>query len=298
MPQRGIETSYWGDPFVQKLPFAAKGMYIYLWTNAHCNQAGLYEITPETIAFETGLPLEDIPHLIQKLEPKVAWYPEQNLVWVKNFLKYQSRSPKFLTAAAKNLNSIRNNGLIKEFLDYNKANNILIPYPYRTSTVAIPYSSGIDTSRGIDTPFTTGADTGPDSRSDKGDGDSQGEGEKAGVGTAVEFNDKEMAVISQLYEANIGMLTPIIAEELRDVRARYPPGWFGEAVKEALASEHRNLKYIEAILERWKTEGFKSRTKGRKGERHGRTGEHRQNTESDTKPHEWTETPEDADFSR
>jgi len=33
-------------------------------------------------------------------------------------------------------------------------------------------------------------------------------------------------------------------------------------------------------------------------ERHGRTGEHRQDTQRDTRPHDWEELPEDADFSR
>ncbi|GAJ01175.1 unnamed protein product [marine sediment metagenome] len=77
----------------------------------------------------------------------------------------------------------------------------------------------------------------------------------------------ELAVISKLYEENIGMLTPVAADRLKDISERYPPGWFGEALKEAVAGGARNLKYIEAILERWGVEGFKSpRTKGGEGE--------------------------------
>ncbi|MBU3924566.1 HNH endonuclease, partial [Patescibacteria group bacterium] len=32
------------------------------------------------------------------------WHPDENLIWVKNFLKHQAKSPKFLVAAIKSLN--------------------------------------------------------------------------------------------------------------------------------------------------------------------------------------------------
>jgi DNA replication protein len=58
-----------------------------------------------------------------------------------------------------------------------------------------------------------------------------------------------------LYEQNIGMLTPLIADELRDAEKRYPESWLGEAIKEAVKYNKRNISYILAILERWSTEG-------------------------------------------
>ena len=79
----------------------------------------------------------------------------------------------------------------------------------------------------------------------------------------------ELAAISTLFEENIGRLTPTIAERLKDIVKEYPAGWFEEALKDAVGLEHRNLKYIEAILERWKKEGFKSQRKG------GKAGEQR-----------------------
>ncbi|MDD5190033.1 MAG: hypothetical protein PHE50_03195, partial [Dehalococcoidales bacterium] len=121
MAERGFQTELWTDPFIQGLPPEAKLLFIYLWTNKHCNQAGLYEVTLKTIAFDTGLPQASLPALLKQLEPKVAWYPEQNLIWVKNFLKRQCKSQSFLVAAAKCLKSIRTNGLVKEFIVYNQS---------------------------------------------------------------------------------------------------------------------------------------------------------------------------------
>lgn len=61
--------------------------------------------------------------------------------------------------------------------------------------------------------------------------------------------------IFSLYEQNIGMLTPMIAEELRDALKVYPENWISDAIKEAVSNNKRKWSYISAILERWTTEG-------------------------------------------
>ena len=61
--------------------------------------------------------------------------------------------------------------------------------------------------------------------------------------------------IFTLYEQNIGMLTPMIAEELREAEKVYPLDWVREAIREAVALNKRSWRYIAAILERWSAEG-------------------------------------------
>ena len=61
--------------------------------------------------------------------------------------------------------------------------------------------------------------------------------------------------IFKLYEENIGPLTPIIADTLKDAEQTYPPEWVSEALEIAVKSNKRNWKYMEAILRRWKEEG-------------------------------------------
>ena len=58
-----------------------------------------------------------------------------------------------------------------------------------------------------------------------------------------------------LYEDNIGMLNPIIAELLKDAEQTYPQTWIEEAFTEAIARNKRNWKYIAAILKNWEREG-------------------------------------------
>jgi DnaD/phage-associated family protein len=63
------------------------------------------------------------------------------------------------------------------------------------------------------------------------------------------------ADIFSLYEQNIGMLTPMIAEALQEAEKLYPAEWIESAFKEAVALNKRSWKYIARILERWAIEG-------------------------------------------
>lgn len=70
--------------------------------------------------------------------------------------------------------------------------------------------------------------------------------------------------IFELYEQNIGLLTPLIAEELREAELRYPPSWIEDAFREAVAYNKRNWRYIRRILDDWATRG-----RGDRGETRG-----------------------------
>ncbi len=69
--------------------------------------------------------------------------------------------------------------------------------------------------------------------------------------------------IYALYEENIGTISPLIAHELREAEASYPPGWIVAAFREAVAMNKRNWRYIARILERWRAEGRTDATAGR-----------------------------------
>lgn len=58
-----------------------------------------------------------------------------------------------------------------------------------------------------------------------------------------------------LYEQNIGLLSPLIAEELKDAADHFPMEWIEAAFREAVQHNKRKWSYIRAILRRWETEG-------------------------------------------
>ena len=61
--------------------------------------------------------------------------------------------------------------------------------------------------------------------------------------------------IFKLYEENIGPITPLLADMLREAEKNYPSEWFEEAFEIAVSRNIRNWKYVEAILARWKEKG-------------------------------------------
>ncbi|MCX5992430.1 MAG: DnaD domain protein [Chloroflexi bacterium] len=74
---------------------------------------------------------------------------------------------------------------------------------------------------------------------------------------------EEPANVFALYEQNIGLLTPMIAEELKEAEKLYPALWIEEAFREAVSLNKRNWRYIARILERWSLEGKGSGESGR-----------------------------------
>lgn len=58
-----------------------------------------------------------------------------------------------------------------------------------------------------------------------------------------------------LYEQNIGTLTPLIADQLRDAEKTYPMAWIEEAIQIAVVNNSRKWRYVQSILERWRQEG-------------------------------------------
>lgn len=58
-----------------------------------------------------------------------------------------------------------------------------------------------------------------------------------------------------LYEQNIGMITPIIADEIKEALKSYSEDWVINAITEAARSNKHNWRYISKILENWATQG-------------------------------------------
>lgn len=69
--------------------------------------------------------------------------------------------------------------------------------------------------------------------------------------------DLERPNIFRLYEQNIGPLTPMLAEALREAERTYPMAWIEEAIRIAVENNVRRWRYVEAILRaRMEREGY------------------------------------------
>lgn len=72
--------------------------------------------------------------------------------------------------------------------------------------------------------------------------------------------------IFTLYEQNVGLLQPLIAEELREAATTFPAEWVEDAFRLAAQRNIRNWRYIRSILERWAREGRDDGTSQRESE--------------------------------
>jgi DnaD/phage-associated family protein len=82
---------------------------------------------------------------------------------------------------------------------------------------------------------------------------------------------EERPTIFVLYEQNIGLLQPLIVEELQDAELLYPPSWIEEAFRLAVENNVRKWRYVRAILERWQVEGRGDEELGRDYREDGRS---------------------------
>ena len=73
--------------------------------------------------------------------------------------------------------------------------------------------------------------------------------------------------IYNLYEQNIGTLTPLMAEELREAEDIYPAEWIEDAIRIAVENNVRNWRYVNAILNRWQEKGRDERKNRRDTEK-------------------------------
>lgn len=68
---------------------------------------------------------------------------------------------------------------------------------------------------------------------------------------------EERPELITLYEQNIGLVTPLLLDELREAEERYPTHWIEDAIREAVRANARSWRYIKKVLERWATNGRK-----------------------------------------
>lgn len=66
-----------------------------------------------------------------------------------------------------------------------------------------------------------------------------------------------------IYEENIGLLTPMLADAIKEAQGTYPRQWIEDAIRYAVERNARNWRYISKILEAWQQEGRSRETSGR-----------------------------------
>ena len=87
-----------------------------------------------------------------------------------------------------------------------------------------------------------------------------------------------------IYEQNIGVLTPMLAEAIKEAQASYPREWIEDAIRYAVERNARSWRYVSKVLDAWQQEGRSRETSGRlpKGPRSYTTGKRKDRIKSGT----------------
>jgi len=79
--------------------------------------------------------------------------------------------------------------------------------------------------------------------------------ETGGSGVDDDETDPDYGVLCTAYEKNLGMLSPMVADTLRDDLKQYGLQNCIDAISAALKNNVRKWAYVQGILKRWATEG-------------------------------------------
>ena len=76
-----------------------------------------------------------------------------------------------------------------------------------------------------------------------------------GVPTVAQLSEAEPF---RIYHQNFGLLTPVLADQLRSLIEDFPLPWVCEAMEIAVGRNIKALAYVKAILNRWEREARES----------------------------------------
>ena len=86
---RMVQTEFWNNPVVsEEMTPEDKLFYLYLITNPHTKQIGIYKITKKQMAFEIGYSIESIESLMKRFihhHKLIRYNPETREIAIKNW---------------------------------------------------------------------------------------------------------------------------------------------------------------------------------------------------------------------
>ena len=117
--KRIIDTQFWtDDKVVDMFSPEDKLFFLYLMTNPHTTQLGIYKINKKIMAFELGYSVEVVSVLVERFENKykLIWYsPQTQEIAIKNYLKHsiiKGGKPVY-DLLVKEIKQVKNKELIK-----------------------------------------------------------------------------------------------------------------------------------------------------------------------------------------
>ena len=91
MSNRLTDSDKWKDIWFSNLSPHSKLLFIFLCEN--CNNAGIYEVNKKFMLFYLGINDEELKNSITEITKTYIKSNDGKRIWIKNYLKYQSKLP-------------------------------------------------------------------------------------------------------------------------------------------------------------------------------------------------------------
>ncbi len=90
---RSVNTHFWDDPYIVDLDPIEKLLFLYFLTNPLTNLAGIYEIPPKRIAFDTGVDKEMVLKILSRFAKENKIHYIDGYIIMVNHRKNQKINP-------------------------------------------------------------------------------------------------------------------------------------------------------------------------------------------------------------
>jgi len=84
-----IHSNIWEDDKFRRLSGSSKLLYVYSFSNHRCPISGIYKLSPESMAFDTGIHPDCKAELRELIEIGLIAYDfARNVIWVRGKIKH------------------------------------------------------------------------------------------------------------------------------------------------------------------------------------------------------------------
>ncbi len=268
---RLVHTSFWNDPTVsEEMTPEDKYFFLYLLTNEHTTQIGIYGITKKKIAFELGYSIESVNALLQRFidhHKLIKYNHETREIAIKNWGKYNLvRGGKpILDCVKSELKEVKDKSLI-QFVGENIPNeSIRNVFETFYDTLYDTSAFGIDNGKpsNINGSYVTSTISGQykqqqQEEQQEEEKEEQQQQEQKACRLSL-LSDEKLAILTKFYDENIQRMTGYIHECIINMIQENDPDLVLEAFKIAAVQQPKTpLKYIESILRNWRNESIKT----------------------------------------
>lgn len=232
-----IHSKIWTDSWFYDLDHKHKLFFIYLFSNSRANIAGIYELPMPVMAAESQLAPDEIADAFDVFSKSGKAFYEDGVVWVKNLRQYhETQSPRLQKGIQKELDNIHDCPLKRRYLAYYSDDED--PIDEGGDTPSDDEINGMDTvsTPSIDRPSLVLSKSKSKSKSTA----------RAGP---------TMADAVDVYENEIGTLSPHVSESLQKAIDAFGAKWVIDAIGVAVDNNKRKLSYVVGILENWHRDG-------------------------------------------